>query len=90
MLEVDPTYLSDTAAIDDLAPLSDAIGEDLEHGRATRRYSLSGDRGALHDIVLCRCPAGAVSSRRDNTALHRAARPRGPAAARRSRPSWRR
>ncbi|MFI0742653.1 hypothetical protein ACH4PU_31920 [Streptomyces sp. NPDC021100] len=52
MLEIAPAYLSDTAAADVLAPLCEAIGEDLEHGLAARRYAISGDRRALHGIVL--------------------------------------
>jgi hypothetical protein len=35
-----------------LAPLCEAIGEELDHGLATRRYALSGDRRALHGTVL--------------------------------------
>jgi hypothetical protein len=52
MLEVAPAYLSDTAAADILAPLCDAIGEELEHGLAARRYALSGDRRGLHGTLL--------------------------------------
>ncbi|MGW2513890.1 hypothetical protein ACWC0A_31765 [Streptomyces scopuliridis] len=52
MLEVAPAYLSDTDAADVLATLCDAIGEDLEHGLAARRYAMSGDRRALHGTVL--------------------------------------
>ncbi|MEU0344644.1 hypothetical protein ABZ092_38365 [Streptomyces bobili] len=52
MLEVAPPYLSDIAAADVLAPLCDAIGEELETGLAARRYALSGDRRALHGTVL--------------------------------------
>ncbi len=52
MLEVAPAYLSDTDAADVLAPLCEAIGENLEDGLAARRYALSGDRRALHGTVL--------------------------------------
>jgi hypothetical protein len=52
MLEVAPAYLSDTDAADVLEPLCEAIGEELEHGLAARRYALSGDRRALHGTVL--------------------------------------
>ncbi|MGW3563508.1 hypothetical protein ACWDSL_06340 [Streptomyces sp. NPDC000941] len=44
MLEVAPAYLSDADAAGALAPLCDAIGEDLDHGLAARRYALTGDR----------------------------------------------
>ncbi|MFB7552758.1 hypothetical protein [Streptomyces sp. NPDC056154] len=47
-----PAYLSDRQAADVLAPLCDAIGEELEHGLAARRYAMSGDRRALHGTVL--------------------------------------
>ncbi|MEV6132027.1 hypothetical protein AB0M05_35450 [Streptomyces violaceusniger] len=52
MLEVAPAYLSDTDAADVLALLCEEIGEPLEHGLATRRYAMSGDRRALHGTVL--------------------------------------
>ncbi|MCX5426196.1 hypothetical protein OHU11_00095 [Streptomyces sp. NBC_00257] len=52
MLEVAPAYLSDTAAADVLALLCEEIGEPLDHGLATRRYALFGDRRALHGTVL--------------------------------------
>jgi hypothetical protein len=52
MLEVAPSCLSDTGAADVVAPLCEAIGEELEHGLAARRYGLSGDRRALHGAVL--------------------------------------
>ncbi|WJY43300.1 hypothetical protein QT196_39290 (plasmid) [Streptomyces sp. P9-2B-2] len=52
MLEVAPAYLSDTEAVHVLAPLCDAIGEELEHGLAARRYAMSGDRRALLGTVL--------------------------------------
>ncbi|MFB7076405.1 hypothetical protein [Streptomyces sp. NPDC056308] len=54
MLEVAPAYLSDTDtdAADVLAPLCEAIGEELEHGLAARRYAMCGDRRALHGTVL--------------------------------------
>ncbi|MFI6006958.1 hypothetical protein ACIA98_42665 [Streptomyces sp. NPDC051366] len=52
MLEVAPAYLSDEQAADVLALLCDQIGEDLEHGLAARRYTMSGDRRALHGTVL--------------------------------------
>nr|BFD88571.1 hypothetical protein StreXyl84_79720 [Streptomyces sp. Xyl84] len=52
MLEVAPAYLSDTEAADVLALLCHQIGEPLEHGLATRRYALTGDRRALHGTVL--------------------------------------
>ncbi|MEV7130596.1 hypothetical protein [Streptomyces sp. NPDC093260] len=52
MLEVAPTYLSDTDAADVLALLCEEIGEPLEHGHAARRYAMSGDRRALHGTVL--------------------------------------
>ncbi|MEU1378001.1 hypothetical protein ABZ442_30755 [Streptomyces triculaminicus] len=52
MLEVAPAYLSDTDAVNVLAPLCEAIGEDLEHGLAARRYAMSGDRRALHGTIL--------------------------------------
>ncbi|MEU6011509.1 hypothetical protein [Streptomyces sp. NPDC047453] len=52
MLEVAPTYLSDTAAADVLALLCEEIGEPLEHGLAARRYAISGDRRALRGTVL--------------------------------------
>ncbi|MFF7365466.1 hypothetical protein [Streptomyces sp. NPDC008125] len=52
MLEVAPAYLSDTDATNVLAPLCEAIGENLENGLAARRYALSGDRRALHGTVL--------------------------------------
>ncbi|MFE6462373.1 hypothetical protein ACFVP0_33620 [Streptomyces cinereoruber] len=52
MLDVAPAYLSDTDAADVLAPLCEAIGEDLEAGLAARRYALSGDRRALDGTVL--------------------------------------
>ncbi|MFB7454503.1 hypothetical protein [Streptomyces sp. NPDC056194] len=52
MLEVAPAYLSDAAAADVLTPLCEAIGEDLGHGLAARRYAMSGDRRALHGTVL--------------------------------------
>jgi hypothetical protein len=52
MLEVAPSCLSDTGAADVVAPLCEAIGEELEHGLAARRYALSGDRRALHGAVL--------------------------------------
>ncbi|WP_424893321.1 hypothetical protein [Streptomyces sp. XH2] len=52
MLEVAPAYLSDTDAADVLAPLCEAIGEDLEFGLAARRYAMSGDRRALHGTIL--------------------------------------
>ncbi|WP_371096943.1 hypothetical protein [Streptomyces sanglieri] len=51
MLEVAPAYLSDTAAADVLALLCEEIGEPLDHGLATRRYALFGDRRALHRAV---------------------------------------
>lgn len=37
MLEVAPAYLSHTAAAEVLAPLCDAIGEELQTGLAARR-----------------------------------------------------
>ncbi|MES4909510.1 MULTISPECIES: hypothetical protein [unclassified Streptomyces] len=52
MLEVAPTYLSDTEAADVLALLCDQIGEPIEHGLAPRRYAISGDRRALHGTIL--------------------------------------
>ncbi|MFF1690727.1 hypothetical protein [Streptomyces sp. NPDC058254] len=52
MLEVAPAYLSDTDAGNVLAPLCEQIGEPLDHGLAARRYALTGDRRALHGIVL--------------------------------------
>ncbi|MFB6991327.1 hypothetical protein ACFC0C_26615 [Streptomyces sp. NPDC056178] len=52
MLEVAPAYLSDTDAADVLAPPCEAIGEELEHGLAARRYAMSGHRRALHGTVL--------------------------------------
>jgi hypothetical protein len=52
MLEVAPAYLSDTDAADVLAPLCDAIGEELDHGLAARRYAMSGDRRALRGTIL--------------------------------------
>ncbi|MFJ1887165.1 MULTISPECIES: hypothetical protein [unclassified Streptomyces] len=52
MLEVAPAYLADTAAADVLALLCEEIGEPLEHGLAARRYTMSGDRRALHGTVL--------------------------------------
>lgn len=52
MLEVAPAYLSDTDAADLLAPLCEAIGENLEHGLAAGRYALSGNRCSLHGAVL--------------------------------------
>jgi hypothetical protein len=51
MLEVAPD-LSDTDAADLLAPLCEAIGENLEHGLAAGRYALSGNRCTLHGAVL--------------------------------------
>lgn len=51
MLEVATAYLSDTEASDVLAPLCAAIGESLKDGLAARRYALSGNRRALHDIL---------------------------------------
>lgn len=51
MLEVAPAYLSDTGATDVLALLCAAIGESLEDGLAARRYALSGDRRALHNVL---------------------------------------
>ncbi|MFE9565894.1 hypothetical protein ACFYM0_32835 [Streptomyces sp. NPDC006487] len=50
-LEVAPAYLCDTTAADVLGPLCDEIGN-LDTGLATRRYALTGDRRALHGIVL--------------------------------------
>ncbi|UQI49892.1 hypothetical protein M1P56_36200 (plasmid) [Streptomyces sp. HU2014] len=53
MLEVAPAYLSDSEASNGaLALLCKEIGEPLEHGLAARRYALTGDRRALHGIVL--------------------------------------
>ncbi|WP_327575393.1 hypothetical protein [Streptomyces sp. NBC_00145] len=52
MLEVAPAYLSDTDAAHVLAPLCEQSGEPLDHGLAARRYALTGDRRALHGIVL--------------------------------------
>ncbi|MFH9425408.1 hypothetical protein [Streptomyces sp. NPDC017529] len=52
MLEVAPAYLSDTAAADVLAVLCDEIGESVDNGLAARRYTISGDRRALHGTVL--------------------------------------
>ncbi|MFJ8314241.1 MULTISPECIES: hypothetical protein [unclassified Streptomyces] len=52
MLEVAPAYLGDAEAADRLALLCEQIGEPLEHGLASRRYVLSGDRRALDGIVL--------------------------------------
>ncbi|MFE3581389.1 hypothetical protein [Streptomyces vinaceus] len=53
MLEVAPAYLSDSEAANGaLALLCEEIGEPLEHGLAARRYALTGDRRALHGIVL--------------------------------------
>ncbi|MEU3829809.1 hypothetical protein AB0F36_31520 [Streptomyces sp. NPDC029080] len=52
MLEVAPAYLSDSEAADVLALLCEQIGELREHGFATRRYAMSGDRRALHGTVL--------------------------------------
>ncbi|QIK04731.1 hypothetical protein G7Z12_37590 [Streptomyces sp. ID38640] len=52
MLGVTPAYPSDTGAADVLTSLCDAIGEELEHGLAAGRYSLTGDRRVLHSIVL--------------------------------------
>ncbi|MFF0754550.1 hypothetical protein [Streptomyces sp. NPDC004267] len=52
MLEVAPSYLSDTQATGIVALLCDEIGEPLEHGLAARRYALTGDRRALHGTVL--------------------------------------
>ncbi|MGW0828785.1 hypothetical protein [Streptomyces sp. NPDC002845] len=60
LLEVAPAYLSDTDAADVLAPLCEAIGEDLENGFAARRYALSRDRRALHGTVPCRPPLPAA------------------------------
>jgi hypothetical protein len=51
MLEVAPAYLSDTDAVEVLAPLCAAIGESLENGLAARRYALSGDRRALDGVL---------------------------------------
>jgi hypothetical protein len=50
MLEVAPVYLSDAANV--LARPCEEIGEPLEHGLAARRYTMSGDRRALHGTVL--------------------------------------
>ncbi|MFD0396451.1 hypothetical protein ACFQ3Z_46380 [Streptomyces nogalater] len=52
MLKVAPAHLSDSEAADVLALLCEQIGEPLEHGLAARRYAMSGDRRALHGIVL--------------------------------------
>ncbi|MDX3528482.1 hypothetical protein P1P75_19040 [Streptomyces sp. ID05-39B] len=52
MLEVAPAYLSDTDAAEVLALLCEQIGEPLEDGLAARRYTMSGDRRALHGTVL--------------------------------------
>ncbi|MFI2207699.1 hypothetical protein ACH47Z_45075 [Streptomyces sp. NPDC020192] len=52
MLEVAPAYLSDADAADVLALFCEEVGEPLEHGLAARRYAMSGDRRALHGIVL--------------------------------------
>ncbi|MFG3042825.1 hypothetical protein ACGFYZ_38590 [Streptomyces sp. NPDC048330] len=52
MLEVAPSYLSDTEAADVLALLCDEIGETVENGLAARRYALTGDRRALVGTVL--------------------------------------
>ncbi|MET9175887.1 hypothetical protein ABZX64_33340 [Streptomyces misionensis] len=52
MLEVAPAYLSDIEAANVLALLCDQIGEPLDHGLAARRYAMSGDRRALHGVVL--------------------------------------
>ncbi|MEU9182040.1 hypothetical protein AB0C90_35490 [Streptomyces sp. NPDC048550] len=41
MLEAGPAYLSDEQAADVLPPLYDQIGEDLEHGLAAHRSSMS-------------------------------------------------
>ncbi|UQA97492.1 hypothetical protein [Streptomyces halobius] len=42
MLEVAPAYLFDTAAADVLAPLCDAIGEELQHGLGPVRRIMFG------------------------------------------------
>lgn len=52
MLEVDPAYLSDTAAAAVLAPLCGQIGDNLEHSLAARHYAISGDGRALHGTGL--------------------------------------
>ncbi|MGW3268527.1 hypothetical protein [Streptomyces sp. NPDC001056] len=52
MLKVAPAYLSDIEAADVLALLCEQIGEPLEHGLAARLYAMSGDRRALHGVVL--------------------------------------
>ncbi|MFI6530774.1 hypothetical protein [Streptomyces uncialis] len=52
MLELAPAYLTDREAADLLDRLCDDIGIPLDHGLAARRYTLSGDRRALHGTVL--------------------------------------
>ncbi|MFI2215204.1 hypothetical protein [Streptomyces sp. NPDC020141] len=52
MLELAQPYLTDREAADRLDRLCDDIGIPLDHGLATRRYALSGDRRALHGTVL--------------------------------------
>ncbi|WP_189969483.1 hypothetical protein [Streptomyces violascens] len=52
MLEVAPAYLDAHQAADCLALLCHQIGDPLDHGLASRRYALTGDRRALHCTVL--------------------------------------
>ncbi|MEU0427713.1 hypothetical protein ABZ235_29725 [Streptomyces canus] len=52
MLEIAPAYLSDTDAADVLAPLCEAIGENLGHRRDACCYVVSGDRRVLHGSVV--------------------------------------